>query len=239
MFLLYLDQNYASRFAKHLLGQPEHQPFDLLYAELLSYEVICPASPFHVLELREGYLKPAFLEFFPKLQRGYWVRPWEAILSAQRERRGLVREDFLTQDGSWEEAASLDALAWIVDLPLEGKLAQRIKAAQLAIVERLDLAPEDTELPFVLTLAQLLAFRSLNTQRQPRSSDLADLLIAASIRPYVDIFATDRFVREAFDRLGQGQGVYSGRHPDVQRLREDLRSLLGKDEEKEPSRCLF
>lgn len=223
MLLLYLDQNYASRIAKHLLGQVGHQPFDQLYERLLALDtLICPVSPFHILELRGGYLCPPFQSFFPTLQRGYWVRPWQEILQRQRISRVVQREDFLTTEGSWDQAADLQPLAWIDDYPLEGHLNKRIRQARTALCERLDLPPEDGTLPFLDILARIMAFRSLNHERDPRSSDLADMLIAATTTPYVDILATDRFVRETLDRTGCGQHVYSGRYPDVYRLLRDL-----------------
>ncbi|MCB9637313.1 MAG: hypothetical protein H6728_10755 [Myxococcales bacterium] len=220
--LIYLDQNYASRIAKHLLGQQGHQPFDVLYERLLSYEVLCPASTFHVLELRGGYLCPPFQEFFPKLQRGLWVRPWQDILALQVQHSSARREDFLTSEGSWEHCADLDELAWIEHFALEGHLNKRVKQARNAICEDRKIDPNGPKLPFVETMARLMAFRSMNNQRDPRGSDFADMVIAATTQPYVDILATDRFVREALDRTGLGKGVYSGRYPDVYRLLQDL-----------------
>lgn len=223
MLLLYLDQNYASRIAKHLLGQTGHQPFDLLYERLCADDtILCPVSPFHILELRGGYLCPPFQSFFPQLQRGLWVRHWQEILQRQQQSRGVHREDFFTTNGSWDDPANLQPLAWIEEYPLEGHLNKRIRQARTALCERLDLPPEDATLPFVDVLARLMAFRSLNNERDPRPSDLADMLIAATTKPYVDILATDRFVREALDRTGLGQGVYSGRYPDLHRLLHDL-----------------
>lgn len=47
--LVYLDQNHASRMAKHLLGQRGHEAFGRLF-QALRGKALAPPSPFHVLE---------------------------------------------------------------------------------------------------------------------------------------------------------------------------------------------
>jgi hypothetical protein len=70
-------------------------------------------------------------------------------------------------------------------------------------------------LPFVRLLARLLAFRSLETRRRERLADLVDLLMAATVVPYVDALGTDRYLREALARVGVATPVFSGRNPSV------------------------
>lgn len=69
--LLYLDQNYASRIAKFLLGQTSHDHFGTLLKALEGRDVLIPPSPFHVLELRGGYLLPVFKTFYARFSEGY------------------------------------------------------------------------------------------------------------------------------------------------------------------------
>jgi len=103
--LVYLDQNHASRMAKHRLGQRGHEAFGELYLALKG-RVLAPPSPFHVLETlfpirgpeeKAGYLLPALQDLFSELSQGYWVRPWQEV--AVRQERGLSREDFLWRGG--------------------------------------------------------------------------------------------------------------------------------------------
>lgn len=244
--LVYLDQNYASRIAKYLLGQRSHQAHGLLYQSLLRAQVIAPPSPFHVLEacasLREssqaaypareriagkpGYLVPTLKTLFQTLSRGFWVRPWEEVLMRQLKNNGhLLREDLLGKRGSWDAPADLSGLEGITELELKGSFLQCTWQAQATIVERLGLPKSAEHLPFVQILARLLAFRATDTTRQPQPSDLTDLVIAATVRPYVDGLATDRYVKEALGRVGYGQGVYGGREQEVLRLARDLSSL--------------
>ncbi len=111
--LVYLDQNHASRMAKHLLGQRGHEAFGRLF-QALREKALAPPSPFHVLETlypqrgpeeKAGYLLPALQEVFAALSGGYWVRPWLEV--AVRQERGLYREDLLFREGSWEIPADL------------------------------------------------------------------------------------------------------------------------------------
>lgn len=217
--LLYLDQNYASRIGKYLLQQPDHEEFGRLYDVLLEQDIIVPPSPFHALELRGGYLLPVFQEFFPKISKGYWVRPWQDILELQKSTLEIKPLDLLTRTGSWEEIADLSLLSEIVTLTFSGSLKKRISDAASALLAMLQLpTPEALRYPFIDTLSRLLAFRSLNEERHPHDSDLADLVIAATIRPYAPLLATDRFISEGLKRLGIGGGSFSARRHDVLRL---------------------
>jgi hypothetical protein len=223
--LLYLDQNYTSRIAKNMLGQPNHEYFDTLFEVLQQGDCVVPPSHFHILELRGGYLTPPFKDIFSRLSHGKWVRPWQDILANQRVHQSIKTEDFLcdAEPHFWDQPASLSPLEDIVTLPLEGSITNRVKQSLSATSSRLGIPTEEAEaLPFFQTLSALLGFRSLNTERRPHDSDLADLLIAATVLPYVDVFATDRFVREALDRMGLGEGVYSARKPDVEKLTTSL-----------------
>ncbi len=217
--LLYLDQNYASRIAKFLLGQRGQEHFGTLYEALLSRDLIVPPSPFHVLELREGYLLPTFKSFFADFSRGYWVRPWQEVLQGQVEHGGLELEDLLSPEGSWERAADLGPLEDILDLDLQGSFLERSWRAKDELCQLL--GKHETHgysLPFVRLLSRLLAFRSLEAERYARPSDLTDLVMAATVGPYVDVLATDRYVREIMQRVGYEGQVYSGRRHEVLRL---------------------
>lgn len=226
MPLVYLDQNYASRIAKHLMEMEGHAHFGRVFDVMRHRELIAPPSPFHVLELRGGYLQPMFEEFFAQISHGAWVRPWQELLSLQVEHRRVAREDFLTDSWDWTQPATSEPLDTIVHLPLEGSFAQRTEHAQDLLLDLLSawVAPcEDGFVPaFVEVLAELLAFRSLNEVRQPQDSDLIDLLMAASVRPYVSILATDRFMREGLEQIGRGEGVFSGRRHEVNALEHTL-----------------
>lgn len=220
MIIAYLDQNYVSRIAKFLMGQSGHEVFGELYTALQGSAYIFPASPFHVLELQGGYLLPGFQEIFGQLSKGYWVYHWQEVLAHQLQHERLSPEDLIYQkeDPSlWEQEADLSPLEDMVDLPLEGSLNARTRQAQGWLRGKLDITAQQTP-PFLDTLSRCLAFRSLNTERQPHDSDLADLVITATVHPYVTLFGTDRFVREALDRMGMGEGVYSGRTPDLRKL---------------------
>jgi len=111
--LVYLDQNYASRMAKHLLGQKGHEAFGRLLRAMQG-KALAPPSPFHVLETlfprrdpeaKAGYLLPALKEVFAALSGGYWVRPWQEV--ALRQERGLFREDLLFRGEAWDVPADL------------------------------------------------------------------------------------------------------------------------------------
>jgi hypothetical protein len=217
--LLYLDQNYASRIAKFLLGQRGQEHFGTLHDALLSREVLIPPSPFHVLELREGYLLPTFKTFYAKVSKGYWVRPWREVLEGQLERGGLELGDLLSPEGSWERAADLSPLEGILELELQGSFLERSWRAKDGLCRLLGVGEAHSyRLPFVWLLSRLLAFRSLEAERYARPSDLTDLVMAATVGPYVDVLATDRYLREILQRVGYEGQVYSGRRHEVLRL---------------------
>ena len=212
--LVYLDQNYASRMAKHLLGQKGHEAFGDLFLALKG-KALAPPSPFHVLETlhpsrgpaeKAGYLLPALKWVFAELSQGYWVRPWLEV--AFRQRRGVYREDLLWRGGSWEEAADLSPLLGIGE-GLEGPLAEREEVVKRRLMERTGLK----EVPFVRLFAWLVAQDSLNTARKKRPSDLLDFTMAATLLPYVDLLLTDRYLRALL-----GEKAVGGRKKEVQAL---------------------
>ena len=215
--LLYLDQNYASRVSKFLLGQPSHEPFGVLYEALEPAQVLIPPSPFHVLELRGGYLLPSFRSFYARFSRGLWVRPWAEVVRRQAARGGLARDDLLSSEGDWDTAAELSPLEDILDLGLAGGFQGRTRSARHALYERLNLGLDFSTdegaartPPFVWLLSRMLAFRSLERERYTRPSDLTDFVMAATVGPYVDILATDRYMREVMGRVGHGSASYRG-----------------------------
>ena len=195
--LIYLDQNYASRIAKFLLGQKSHSHFGALFevlkAEMLKAEVLggqsvlIPPSPFHVLEL----------------------------------------SDFLTREGSWERAADLRPLEGILSYRLTGGFLERFWQAKALLRGELGLG--EVNVPFLELLAKLLALRSQEAERFTRPSDLTDLVMAATVGPYVDVLATDRYLRELTQRVGYRGRVYSGRVFEVQQLTADLTELLAQN----------
>jgi len=225
--IVYLDQNYASRIAKFLLGLPHNEVFGVFWRELLAGVRaglwIAPPSPFHALELHGGYLLPTFRQLFAQVSGGYWVRPWQEVVRRQAARGGLVREDFLTRDGSWDRPADLAPLWDLLDLELSGSFHRRAMIAAEAIARRLGLGPAGAGLPFVRVLARLLAFRSQETARRERLADLVDLVMAATVRPYAQALGTDRFLREALARTGHGRAVFSGRAAEVRAFADWLR----------------
>lgn len=225
--LVYLDQNYASRIAKHLLALPGQEAFGEVWAALLALggRVTAPPSPFHVLELHGGYLLPTFRRIFARVGRGLWVRPWVDVARRQAARGGLVWEDFLWRGGSWEEPADLSPLWGLLELELEGDFYQRAAAARAWARRQLDLGQSAEAAPFFQVLGRLAAFRSLERTRAPQPSDLLDVVMAATTLPYVDVLATDRYLREAIERTGTGAGVRvcSGRAAEVRRCARWLR----------------
>ena len=217
--LVYLDQNHASRIAKHLLGQPHHEAFGRVHAALRSRRPCVPPSPFHVLETRGGYLLPTLREFFADLSGGVWVRPYAEVVRRQARRGGLDRRDLLSDTGDWIDAATLTPLADLLETPLEGSFFGRCERVRHAAAERFEVPPDEADrLPFFRLLGRLVAFRSLDRDRRPRPSDLIDLVMAATVAPYVDVLATDRYVRELLLRVGHRGPVFSGRRPDVDRF---------------------
>ena len=221
--IVYLDQNHASRMAKHLLGQRGHEAFGRLFLALRG-KALAPPSPFHVLETlhpvrgpeeKVGYLLPALQEVFGTLSQGYWVRPWQEI--AKRQERGLYREDFLWQGGSWEAPADLAPFQGLPEsLPEDLPLPQLKAWAEAEIRRRTGLKA----VPFVRLLAHLLAQSRKDKARKPRPSDLLDFVMAATVYPYVDLLLTDRYLRNLL-----GAKAVGGRWKEVEAL---LLSLKGE-----------
>ncbi|MEJ2667203.1 MAG: hypothetical protein P8Z81_08925 [Deinococcales bacterium] len=228
--LVYLDQNYASRVAKYLLGQSGHEHFGELYRALHGARERAPRSrprippsPFHVLETRGGYLLPVLQGLFAEFSDGRWVRPWQEVLARQTRRAragsGLDRRDLLARGGDWQRPADLGELEALLAVPLAGGFFDRCQVLRDALAARIAVSHEAAlTLPFARLLVRLLAFRSLDAEREPRPSDLADLVMAATVGPYVDVLATDRYLRETLQRIGYGAPVYSGRRHEVLRL---------------------
>ncbi len=213
--LIYLDQNYASRIAKFLLGQAGNEHFGLLYEALKNSDALIPPSPFHVLELRGGYLLPIFKTLFTQFSKGYWVRPWLEVFKRQLASKSISSDDLLWRGGNWEQSAELTPLQSIVELELYGSFLERSWQARKTLYKLLNYESQAPQPPFIQLLARLLAFRSLEPERYARPSDLADLLMAATIAPYVDVLATDRYMREMLKRIGHRGLVYSGRRHEV------------------------
>lgn len=222
--LLYFDQNYASRVAKFLLGQKSHDHFGALLEALKGRDVLIPPSPFHVLELRGGYLLPMFRTFYAEFSGGFWVRPWQDVLARQARRGALDLDDFLTREGGWEEAADVRPLEGILEFKLTGGFLERSWRAKALLCKLFGLTSSAS--PFVQLLARLLALRSQEAERHTRPSDLTDLVMAATVGPYVDILATDRYLRELMERVGYSGRVYSGRRHEVQQFALDLTEQL-------------
>jgi len=222
--LVYLDQNHASRIAKYLRGQPSHEAFGEAYRALRDLDPIVPPSPFHVLETRGGYLLPTLRTLFGRLSRGTWVRPWQEVVRRQALRGALDRADLLTASGDWETPATLDPLGPLLDVPLAGTMFARRRTVRGWAALWLDVPLRDARgLPFFDLLARLVAFRSVDEERAGRPSDLTDLVMAATVAPYVDALATDRYVAEVLGRVGHDGAVFSGRRPDVLRFARWLR----------------
>lgn len=232
--LVYLDQNYASRIAKYVRGQPSNEAFGEVHRALLDARPVVPPSPFHVLETRGGYLLPTLRVLFDRFSPGTWVRPWQEVVRRQALRGALDRSDLLTSSGAWETPATLTPLGCLLDVPLEGTVLARRRTIRAWAARSLDVPDRDArDLPFFDLLARLVAFRSVDAERADRPSDLTDLVMAATVAPYVDALATDRYVSEILGRVGHDGPVFSGRRPDVLRfacwLRE-RRALPGESE---------
>ncbi|MGC8877166.1 hypothetical protein [Thermus sp.] len=213
--LVYLDQNHASRMAKHLLGQRGHEAFGRLF-QALRGKALAPPSPFHVLETlhpqrgpkeKAGYLLPALQEVFAALSGGLWVRPWQEV--ALRQERGLYREDFLHRGGSWETPADLSPFQ---GLP-EALRGLPYREAQALALEEVRKRAGLKEVPFARLLAHLLAKMASDPGRKPRPSDLLDAVMAATVYPYVDLLLTDRYLRNLLPEKSVG-----GRRKEVEAL---------------------
>jgi len=227
--LVYLDQNYASRIAKHLLALPGQEAFGEVWEALLGLGggVVVPPSPFHALELHGGYLLPSFRRMFALVSGGFWVRPSPDVARRQAERGSLEREDFLWRRGSWGEPADLAPLWGLLDLELEGDFYQRAAAARAWARRRLGLGRAAEAAPFFQLLGRLVAFRSFERAREERASDLVDVVMAATVAPYVDAVATDRYLREALVRVGEGVRAWSGRGSEVRAFARWLARMGG------------
>lgn len=227
--LVYLDQNHASRIAKFLLGQPHHEAFGEAYAALEAARPCVPPSPFHVLETRGGYLLPTLQELFGRFSCGYWLRPYQEVVRRQSRRTSSgaaadAREDLLTRDGDWSLPASLSPLDDLLDAPLSGPFVRRREQVRSLAADRFGIdADEARRLPFFGLLGRLVAFRSLDVDRLAQPSDLTDLVMAATVAPYVDVLATDRYLRELLVRIGHRGCVFSGRRHEVRLLARTLR----------------
>ncbi|TBH21448.1 hypothetical protein [Thermus thermamylovorans] len=217
--LVYLDQNYASRMAKHLLGQGGHEAFGRLYRALKG-RALAPPSPFHVLETlhpvrgpeeRVGYLLPALQEVFAALSGGLWVRPWQEV--AWRQARGLFREDLLWTGGSWEVPADLSPFLGLPEALRGLPYREALEAALKEVKGRTGLG----EVPFVRLLARLLALMATDPHRKPRPSDLLDAVMAATLYPYADLLLTDRYLRNLLPERSVG-----GRQKEVEALVDRL-----------------
>lgn len=240
VLLLYLDQNYASRIAKFLLGQESHDAFGEVHAALRHVArrhgasgapALCvPPSPFHVLETRGGYLLATMQGWFAEVSNGAWVRPWQEVVERQARRGGLLeRDDLLASRGSWDEAADLGPMVGLEQHAPGGGFFDRTLGYREEIARRLGIAAEAARvLPFARLLARILAFRGIDRTRvqgrDPRDSDLADLIMAATVGPYVDALATDRYLREVLQRVGFETPVYSGRRQEVLHFARDLQT---------------
>jgi len=213
--LVYLDQNHASRMAKHLLGQRGHEAFGRLFLALKG-RAIAPPSPFHVLETlfpqkgpeeKAGYLLPALKEVFAALSAGYWIRPWQEV--AWRQRRGLHREDLLWREGNWETPADLSPFLGLSEKLRGLPYPEALETATREIRARTGLE----EVPFTRLLARLLARMQSDPTRKPRPSDLLDAVMAATVYPYVDLLLTDRYLRNLLPEKSVG-----GRRKEVEAL---------------------
>jgi len=225
--LVYLDQNYSSRIAKHLLALPGQEAFGEVWEALLALgeRAVAPPSPFHVLELHGGYLLPTFRRMFARVSGGFWVRPWPDVVRRQAQRGALDPSDFLWRRGSWQEPADLAPLWGLLDLELEGDFYQRAAAARAWARRRLGLGRAAEAAPFFQLLGRLVAFHSLERGREPQPSDLVDVIMAATVVPYVDVLASDRYLREVLERVRAEVRVWSGRNREVRTLAHWLRRL--------------
>ena len=189
-----------------------------------------PPSSFHVLETRGGYLLPVLKDLYAEFSDGLWVRPWQEVVARQARRldarsegrgsgAGLDRRDLLHTRADWETPADLRSLRDLLEEPLSGGFFDRCQRLRATLAAGLGITPAMARaLPFVQLLVRMVAFRSLDRDRDPRPSDLTDLIMAATVGPYVDVLATDRYLRETLQRVGYRTPVFSGRRHEVLRL---------------------
>ena len=223
--LVHLDQNYASRIAKHLLGQASHAHFGEVVEALRSGGACAPASPFHVLETRGGYLLPTLRTLFEELSGGWWIRPWQEVLRRQLARGAVDRDDLLTRTGDWGTPATLAPVEDLLDLAPGGPAYARRRRLATVLAGRFDVPVEElVAAPTIDLLTRLVVFRASDEERVDRPSDLTDLVMAATVAPYVDALATDRYLAEMLRRVGHRAPVFSGRRPDVLRFAAWLRA---------------
>lgn len=165
--LVYLDQNYASRFAKYLRGQPDHAAFGEALRALREVGPTVPASPFHVRETRGGYLLPTLRALFVELSGGLWVRDPRDVIARQATRGGLDREDLLTPNGDWQTPAEIEEVTPVLAEPLDGPFPRRAARALRTLEVAYGLAAGDAQrAPSLRLFARLLAFRSLDARER-------------------------------------------------------------------------
>lgn len=217
--LIYLDQNYASRVGKYLLGQRAHDTFGEFLRVMRLVRPLVPPSPFHVLETRGGYLLPTLQLIFSEFSPGLWVRPYQEVVRLQADRGGIDRRDLLSSEGAWSRPATFEPLDDLLELPLSGSISRRRVVVRELLAERFEVPLSAARhLPFFDLLSQMVAFRSTDNDRADQPSDLNDLLMAATIAPYVDALGTDRYAAEVLRRVGFDRPLFSGRRSDVLRF---------------------
>jgi hypothetical protein len=227
--LVHLDQNYASRIAKYLRGQASHAHFGEVLAALRSAGACAPASPFHVLEARGGYLVPTLRTLFAEVSGGWWIRPWQDVVRRQAARGAVDRDDLLTRTGDWGTPATLAPVEDLLELAPSGPDHARRQRLVAVLADRLELRVEDlVAAPSIDLLTRLVVFRASDEERADRPSDLTDLVMAATVAPYVDALATDRYLAEMLRRVGHRVPAFSGRRPDVLRFAAWLRARPGQ-----------
>ncbi|KGQ21863.1 hypothetical protein [Thermus filiformis] len=238
--LVYLDQNYASRMAKHLLGQKGHVAsrsehlgaFGRLFLALRG-SALAPPSPFYHPSLACAKLG-APVKPFPGLLGGPHPRqgPEEKagyLLPALKRVFGELSQGYWVRP--WLEVAFRQTrgvyredLLWrkgsweeAADLsPLQGLeegLEGPLAEREERVKQRLMERTGLKEVPFVRLFARLLAQDSLNAARKKRPSDLLDFAMAATLYPYVDLLLTDRYLRALL-----GPRAVGGRKKEVEAL---------------------
>lgn len=102
-------------------------------------------------------------------------------------------------------------------------------AVQLEQLRRFFASDDIISVPLIEILSSLRAALVLDRQRKPRGSDLNDVLIAATVLPYCDVFATDGHMKQLIValKLDQKYGVraFGARKADVVGLTSLVRDL--------------